>query len=96
MKYFLSNTAFNDLEAIWQYTFDTWSIKQANEYYNFIIASILLLCLNPKKGRPISEVRIGYRKLKIKSHLLIYKIEEEQIFVVRILHERMDISTHLC
>lgn len=32
MKFKISNEAENDLTKIWNYTFETWSIKQADRY----------------------------------------------------------------
>ena len=40
MKFILSNEAENDLENIWFYTFQTWSINQADEYLNRIVSQI--------------------------------------------------------
>ena len=36
-KYILSNKAVNDLADIWNYTYDTWSEKQADKYYTLLI-----------------------------------------------------------
>ena len=32
-KYFLTNKANEDLDEIWEYTFDEWSEMQADKYY---------------------------------------------------------------
>ncbi len=95
MKYLITNEAFQDLNAIWKYTEETWSNKQANIYYNLVIETIEFLCNNPKKGKPINEIRIGYRKMKVKSHLIIYKINEDILLISRILHEKMDFNSIL-
>lgn len=36
-KYELSNSAVADLSNIWDYTFEAWSEKQADKYYNILI-----------------------------------------------------------
>jgi len=35
-KYKLSNKAVDDLTQIWNYTFNKWSEKQADKYYNML------------------------------------------------------------
>ena len=37
-KYLLTNKAVEDLADIWNYTFDVWSEKQADAYYNMLLA----------------------------------------------------------
>ena len=39
-KYRINETAFTDLEKIWLYTLNKWSLKQADRYYNQIINEI--------------------------------------------------------
>lgn len=40
MKYIISMEAVHDLEQIWIYTFETWSIEQADRYFNLITDEI--------------------------------------------------------
>ncbi|WP_373494421.1 type II toxin-antitoxin system RelE/ParE family toxin [Aquiflexum sp.] len=40
MNFKISNEAFIDLENIWLYTFENWSIKQADRYINLIMDEI--------------------------------------------------------
>lgn len=44
----------------------------------------------------MEHIRKGYRASKVKSHLVFYKIcDENTIEVIRILHQRMDIENRL-
>ena len=36
-EYHLSNKAVEDLNGIWDYTFDNWSEEQADKYYNMLL-----------------------------------------------------------
>ena len=36
-KYILTNRAVDDLSEIWTYTYDVWSEKQADKYYNMLL-----------------------------------------------------------
>ena len=94
--YRLSPLAERDLEAIWFYTFENWSAEQADRYHNQIMAAIEELAGGGKQGRPIDDIRPGYRKLAVQSHFLFYCLTDAgQIDVMRILHQRMDTAAHL-
>ncbi|SDY09097.1 toxin ParE1/3/4 [Lutibacter oricola] len=97
MNFKISTKAENDLTRIWNYTFETWSIDQADRYIDLIFEEIEYICENPKSGKDFSYVRNGYLRTKVKSHFLFYKINqnEKQIEIIRILHQRMDIENRL-
>lgn len=95
LKYQLSKLAEKDLEVIWDYTYANWSIKKADKYINQIIIQIGKVCSNPELGRSLTEIKPEHRMLKVNSHLIIYKIEDEILKVDRILHEKMDIENRL-
>ena len=93
MNYFLSELAKEDLENIYAYTVVKWSSKQAEIYYSTLIAEIDRLCEHPTIGESISFIKSNHRILFVKSHAIIYKIEENCIYVDRILHKRMKFIT---
>lgn len=96
MKYTISEKANEDINTIWEYTLENWSIEQADRYYNLIIDEIEYLSKNAKSGKSIDYVRKGYRVSTVKSHLIFYKLREDNyIEVIRILHQRMDIDNRL-
>jgi len=97
MNYLLSKEAENDLEKIWLYTFENWSIEQSDRYLNLILDEIDYLCLKPDSGFDCGNIRKGYWRSKVKSHFIFYKINSKQneLEIIRILHEIMDIESHL-
>ena len=95
LPYVISTKAISDLEEVWLYTVDKWSIEQADRYYNLIFDEIAFICKNPKTGKQMEDVRKNYRAAKVKSHLIFYKVENDTVQIVRILHERMDIENRL-
>jgi len=97
MKYKISQEALNDLENIWLYTFKTLSSKQADRYYNLVFDEIEYLSENPNSGKEYIVIRKGYLRSKVKSHLIFYKINQKnnEIEIIRILHEQMDIDDNL-
>lgn len=54
-----------------------------------------LLLDNPELGVSADHVRAGYRKLRVQSHLIFYRIVDKDIDIVRILHIAMDVERHL-
>jgi toxin ParE1/3/4 len=92
-KYRISKQAIQDLNGIWIYAFRRWSKKQADRYYDLIIEEIEFITENYLIGKPAEQTRENYRVTKIKSHLIFYrKVENEIVEIVRIIHQRMDIS----
>ena len=96
-KYRLSNRASQDLAGIWRYTLDNWSREQANNYVTGLMNACALVADNPQNlGRPYAHIREGYWKYQWGSHVVFYRIgDDETISIVRILHERMDFDRHL-
>jgi len=95
LPFVISKKAVADLEEIWLYTVEKWSIEQADRYYNLIFDEINYICKNILAGKSMEHVRKGYRASKVKSHLIFYRVLNDTIEVIRILHERMDIENRL-
>lgn len=97
MKYKLSKEAARDLENIWIYTFETWSLEQADRYYNLLLDEIEYVAEKPLAGKDQSHIREGYLRIRVKSHYIFYKINsgENLIEIIRILHQRMDKEARL-
>jgi toxin ParE1/3/4 len=95
LPYIISKKAVIDLEEIWLYTVDKWSVAQADRYYLLIIDEIDYICKNINSGKPIYKIRKGYRATKVKSHIIFYRVINDTVEIIRILHERMDIENRL-
>lgn len=97
MSYKLSVKASEDIENIWLYTFENWSLEQADRYINLLFDEIEYLGDHPNSGRDFSHVRKNYRCAKMKYHLIFYRIVDKhtEIEVIRVLHQRMDIENRL-
>ena len=90
----LTPLAEADLEDIWRYTFDQWSLEQANQYHNDLVATMQALARGDKSGR-VCPVRDGYQQYAAGSHILFYLETARTLDVIRVLHQRMDIDRHL-
>lgn len=97
MGFKLSVKAAEDVETIWLYTVEKWSLEQADRYVNLILDEIEYLAENPQAGSDFSDVRKNYRCAKVKSHLVFYRQSDDNmdIEIIRVLHQRMDIENRL-
>lgn len=88
--------AIDDLSDIWEYTVQIWSENQADKYYRMIKHALSEIADNPDIGRKytgISEKLLGFKTGK---HIIFYHLfSENEIEVIRILHERMDLINRL-
>jgi toxin ParE1/3/4 len=95
-KVILRQKAIDDLNDIWNYTFEKWSAKQADKYYSAIKLACNGIGENPDVGKEYDGISENLLGLKSGKHILFYKlITEERIEIVRILHERMDLKNRL-
>ena len=95
-EYIISEKALDDLNNIWIYTPENWSVEQANRYYNLIMDEIEFVAVNFETTIEFGSIRKNYRYSKVKSHLIFCKRDENsEMEVVRILHERMDIKNRI-
>jgi toxin ParE1/3/4 len=97
MNYKISKEASLDLENFWGYIFENWSITQADRYYNLVTDEIEYISQNPNSGKDFDKVRKGYFRSKVRSHYIFYRIiqHENEVEIIRILHQRMDIESRL-
>jgi len=89
-----SRRAAADVQEIWGYTADRWGKAQAEIYLGLIESAVEAISSDPKLGRPCNEIRRGYRKYLVGSHILYYRLKGSTVFVVRVLHQRMDPERH--
>lgn len=97
MSYKISVKASEDIENIWLYTFENWSLEQADRYINLLFDEIEYLAANPNSGKNFNHIRKNYRCSQVKSHIIFYWLTDNQrdIEIIRVLHQRMDIENRL-
>ncbi|MCQ2174496.1 MAG: type II toxin-antitoxin system RelE/ParE family toxin [Bacteroidales bacterium] len=95
-EYHLTNKAVQDLDAIWAYTLKTWSEKQADEYYSSLVETFVSIAKRPcHLDKEYIEIHRGLYRRSCHKHLVFYRlVENDDIEIVRILHERMDIASN--
>ena len=95
-KYGISKKAIDDLDNIWNYTAQTWSIEQASKYYGDIRNAIIGLCELPAySGRNFDWIKPGLMGYRVGHHIVFYnKHKDGSVWGARILHEKMDFERH--
>ena len=93
-SYALSPLAEIDLEDIWLYTVRNWSLAQADSYHRDLIATLNGLASGTKRGRDV-DVRPNYLKCPVGSHMVYFRDRNDQIEVIRVLHQRQDANLNL-
>ncbi|HUH73605.1 MAG TPA: type II toxin-antitoxin system RelE/ParE family toxin [Chitinophagales bacterium] len=96
VKYYFTNKAVEDLSEIWDYTIETWSEKQAEKYYELLLATCSNLATNPKLGKNYEVVTKGILGYKCGEHIIFYTvISTDEIEVIRVLHGMMNLKSKL-
>ena len=97
MKFEISEKAVEDIENIWLYTVETWSVEQADRYYNLLFDEIEYITEHPLSGRSADHIRKNYRCTMVKSHLIFYKYKkmENKVEIIRILHQSMEVEERI-
>ncbi len=95
-KVILRQKAIDDLNDIWNYTFEKWSAKQADKYYATIKLACNIMGQNPNVGKQYDGINKNLLGLKSGKHIIFYRsLSEDKIEVIRILHERMDLKKRI-
>ena len=87
--------AEQDLIEIWLYTLNEWGEYQADKYLDDLDAAIRLLAEQPLICRERTELNPPVRIHHHAHHLIVYLALEDGINVVRVLHESMDVDSHM-
>ncbi len=92
----LRQEAIDDLNAIWEYTYRNWSEEQADRYYAIIKFACKGLAENPNSGIEYFGIQSKLMGFKSGKHIIFYQlISENEIEVIRILHEAVDLKNRL-
>jgi len=96
VKYKLTNKAVEDLSKIWDYTFEIWSEKQADKYYDGLISNCQEIAENPDLGKNYEGISKQLLGMKENRHIIFYRtMNENYVEITRILHERMDLKKRI-
>ena len=91
----LSLEADNDIEDIFKFTKEEFGLEKAVSYFQQFDMSFAQIIENPVLGRERSDIREGLRSIIQGSHVIFYRILEDRIRIVRVLHGSRDLPTIL-
>ena len=88
----LTPRAVADLDAIADYTIETWGPAQLETYLMGFNNRFQWLADNPLAGRERNDVQPGFRSYPEASHVIFYIVNEGQVDIIGIPHKSMDVS----
>jgi toxin ParE1/3/4 len=94
-SYVLSNEADLDLQGIAERSIIQWGIDRATQYIFELHKAFETLAEFPHLGRDAGHIRPGYFRFEHDHHTVFYQKNSDNIFVVRVLHEKQLPEKHL-
>lgn len=91
--YRLRPLAEDDLERIWLYSAEQWSLAQADSYIRDIFTACDDLAQGRRTGRAMDGIA-AYLSVPVGAHRIWFR-PATYVDVVRILHQSMDVGSHL-
>lgn len=92
----LRQEAIDDLTNIWEYSAQTWSENQADKYYGMIKTACREIAEHLIIGKTYDKILSNLLGYRVGKHIIFYQlVEDDEIEVIRILHERMDLKIKL-
>jgi toxin ParE1/3/4 len=88
--YRLAPLALADLEAIWRYTAETWSIRQADLYTDDLTRVLETIAAFPTLARTRPEFDPPVRIHTHERHLIVYALTEHDVIILRLLGGQQD------
>ncbi len=88
----LAPEAKRDFRDILMFTERRWDKEQRSRYKARLDQSLRDLTRFPARGRSRDDVLPGLRGLPVESHIVYYRVDDQAINVVRILHGAMDVA----
>jgi toxin ParE1/3/4 len=91
----LSDLAQADYEDILAYTLRTWGARQHAIYADVLDEALRALQDDPQRGHHHRQLPERYRYVHVERHLIVYRFTQGTVYVVRLLHDRMDVPRHI-
>lgn len=95
IKVILSKAADADLEDIFDYTVEKYGLDQAVSYVSGFDNTFNMIAENPEIGKERKEIRNELRSFSKDHYVIFYRLIDDRIRIVRILHESRDLKNFL-
>jgi toxin ParE1/3/4 len=90
-----SQRAERDLDDIWDYYAQNASPELAEKLMARIDGAAARVAARPMLGRARDDLLPGIHSIRVAPYLIFYRIGEDAIEVVRVLHDRRDLESVL-
>ncbi len=91
MTYRLTRRARRDILAIWVYIAEN-NESAADRFVDLLTHHFAILGKNPYSGRDRQDLRRGYRSFPVGQYLILYRVAEPGVEIMRVLHGRRDLA----
>ena len=88
----LLRKARQDFIDILRYTGETWGPHQLEVYRDKIDDALQAIGRNSELGHKREDLPATHRAYLVGAHVIVYRIEEQGLGVLRILHQRMSLA----
>jgi toxin ParE1/3/4 len=96
VSYRLTQSAVEDIHAIYRYGAQQFGLKQADAYHSQLERAFEFLAINPLAARARLELSPPVRIHPVGSHLVIYQVDEDGVLlIIRVRHAHEDWSDPL-
>lgn len=90
-----TSAATANIEAIGEYMQLRWGVKQRDVYLHILDACFESLAASPYQGKHCEEIAPGLRRFPKEKHAIFYRVDDEYVTIVHILHAQMHPGLHL-
>lgn len=92
--YKLSKLAEEDFANVYDYTLINFGEAQADDYTEAMESILKSIVASPLLGRGCPEIADGIYRIEYRMHVIFYRIRPQDIFILRILHHKMEPLLH--
>lgn len=90
-----TKAAVSDLQSIRSYTLETWGVEQEQRYLDELWQKFEEILADPKRWRRRHDLFSDCQIAAQDKHVILFRIENSVLQIVRILHSAMDFPRHL-
>ena len=81
-----NDAALEDIGRITEYGYDQFGEKAARDYLAGLKAKCYAIADAPLQHQSVDELRSGYRRGVYKAHAIYFRVTEDAVEIMRILH----------
>lgn len=87
--------AISDLHEISEYTLKTWGSRQEERYFKNLYRRFSQILEDPTRWRFREDLFPRCQVAAVSRHLILFRVDDDVLLIVRILHGSMDLGSHI-